>query len=123
MFNDKLSKQESDKAPAKGANTVQRVLPAVDIFETDARYLLVADMPGVAADGLQVELQSNELRIAGKAEAGPRATPHVFEREFKLGVNVNPKEIAAELRDGLLRITLGKSDVAKPRRIAVQSGG
>jgi HSP20 family protein len=106
-----------DKARANGA---RRVTPPVDIFENGDGFLIVADLPGVEPDALQLEYNPPELWVrAQRAENAEEAL--AYERRFELGSGIDPSSISAELKNGVLRIELKKSPALRPRRIAVRA--
>jgi HSP20 family protein len=96
-----------------------RVTPRVDIFENDHEYLLLADVPGVSAEGLRVQFEPPELVIEGdrKLEGGAVVR---YARAFQVDDRVDPEGITAELKDGVLRLALAKSAASRPRRIEVR---
>lgn len=103
------------------ANGARRLSPPVDIFENSDGFLILADLPGVEPDGLTVEYNPPELHVSGRPSTAALATGVVYERRFELGSGVDPGAISAELKDGVLRIELKKSEKLKPRRIDVRT--
>ena len=105
--------------------------PAVDIFETEKVITLLADMPGVKADDLTIDLRDNTLTLAADIapidNAGEESilleyqTGRYF-RQFTLGELINQKNIDANLSDGVLRLTLPKVEKATPKKITVKTG-
>jgi HSP20 family protein len=95
--------------------------PPVDIFEDKEEILILADVPGVAADGLSINLDRDQLTIdARRAEAsGDEAFD--YRRVFVVPRGIDPEKIAATLTDGVLRLSLPKPAALKPRQIAVKS--
>jgi HSP20 family molecular chaperone IbpA len=103
--------------------------PAVDIFETDKEITLVADMPGVKADKLNIGLHENVLTLDGDVQP-PESADEVdvlreyqtgkYYRQFTLSQIIDQGEIMAELKDGVLRLSLPKVKAATPRKITVQ---
>jgi len=103
--------------------------PAVDILENENAIKLFADMPGVNANNLSIDLNENILTLAGDVEAPEQAgevdllreyrTGRYF-REFRLSQVINQGKIDAELKDGVLSLTLPKVEKAKPRKIEVR---
>jgi HSP20 family molecular chaperone IbpA len=104
--------------------------PAVDIFETDKEITLLADMPGVKADDLTIDLRDNTLTLS--ADIAPVDNPDEEEilteyetgryyRQFTLGEIVNQENIVARLDDGVLRLRLPKVEKATPKRINVKT--
>lgn len=109
----------------------QRVLlPPVDIYENADELLLVIDMPGVAQDGVAVNLEKRELVIEGKkAHTAGEGNPLVVEaealdyrRSFILPQGIDAEKISAELKQGVLRVHAPKAAVVKPRQIQVNVG-
>jgi HSP20 family protein len=102
--------------------------PEVDIFETDLQITLLADMPGVEADGLKIDLQNNVLTITGEVKPWEGADESdvmiefeigKYYRRFNLSEVIDQDKIEAKLENGVLRLTLPKADKAVPKRIAV----
>ncbi len=104
--------------------------PAVDIFETEREITLVADMPGVKAKELNIDLHENLLTLAGGAEPleGPEEVDVLREyeagtyyRQFTLSEAIDQEKIDAELKDGVLRLIMPKVEAATPRKIKVKT--
>lgn len=98
--------------------------PPVDIFETEDALTLVADLPGMAKEDLRLGVESGILTIEGPADAGDDAFYGEFGadgyyRRFQLPDNLDLEKVAAELKNGVLTVTLPKAAAARPRRIAV----
>jgi HSP20 family protein len=105
-------------------------VPTVDIFETPDELMLVADVPGVPPDGVQVHLEGDELTIEGRvspAEYEGLKPLHVeygvggYFRRFTLGEAIDREHIQANVRNGTLSLRLPKAEQARPRRIEVTS--
>jgi HSP20 family protein len=103
--------------------------PAVDIFESDDRISLLADMPGVKAQDLKIDLRENVLTLSGRVEAeeSTAESPVLCEyasgtyfRQFSLSEHIDQAKIDAKLTDGVLRLELPKQERAKPRQISVK---
>ena len=104
--------------------------PPVDIFESDQTITVLADMPGVEASNLTIDLRENVLTLVGRVQQ-PEApkelvvlrehTPGTFLRQFTLSEAIDQARIDARLSDGVLRLELPKIEKAKPRQIAVKS--
>lgn len=104
--------------------------PDVDIFETDQALTLLADMPGVTSDSLTIDLRDDTLTITG--ETSPTKSPNeepllseyetgTYYRQFSLSEIIDQKKIDAQLKNGVLRLTLPKVEKAAPRKITVRS--
>ena len=105
--------------------------PAVDIFESEKEITLMADLPGVRADKLTIDLRDDILSLSGevsapeqKGEEGIHLEYEVgtFVRQFTLSEVIDQKHIEASLKDGVLRLSLPKVEKAKPRKISVAAG-
>ncbi len=105
--------------------------PAVDIFEDAHAVTLLADLPGVSKEKLDVKVHDGSLTIEGESvipvpsnlaltHAEVRA-PY-FSRRFSVSEDFDSSRIEASLKDGVLRLTIPRRDEAKPRRIEVSSG-
>ena len=108
-----------------------RLAPAVDIFEDSHGITLYADLPGVPREKLDVRVQDGSLTIEAEAvvptPSGLRLQhaeirhPH-FARAFTLSPDFDVSRIDAQLRDGVLKLTIPRRDEAKPRRIEISAG-
>ena len=105
-------------------------VPLMDIREEPSRFLILADVPGVKPDDVEVTLEGGILRIKGerKMEAfqaedgryGRQERPTgSFYRQFLLPESANPDEVSARVHDGILEVTIGKRAETQPRRIEV----
>jgi HSP20 family protein len=103
----------------------------IDLVETQEGYRVIAEVPGVPRDALAVSLEANVLSIrVTKAvpQPGEGESVHVRERVFgeftrsiSLPRDIDPENVSAECRDGVLEVTVGKSAQAKPRQIDVRT--
>jgi len=101
--------------------------PAVDIYETDNELVLVADMPGVDSEDLDIDLDDDTLSIVGKVKHNePEGNVLLAEyrmgnyfRNFCISDVVDRNGISASLNDGILTLTLPKSPKAVPRKIPI----
>ncbi|MDP3083494.1 MAG: Hsp20/alpha crystallin family protein [Rubrivivax sp.] len=103
--------------------------PAVDVFEDSTGITLVADLPGVPRDKLQLRVEGDTLDIEAEMAlpAVEGLTPsHVelplarYRRSFTLSKELDPEQVSAELSQGVLRVRIPKTAQALPRRINVQ---
>lgn len=93
-----------------------RVTPKVDVFENDDEYLVIADVPGVAQDTLNVSFARGELTLEGELE------DRVYRRAFTVPEGIDATAIEAEMVNGVLSVHLPKAAEVKPRRIEVRVG-
>ena len=106
------------------------VLPAVDVFEDAAGITLLADLPGVPRDQLELKVEGDSLLIEGGVQT---PTPEGLEaiyaevrvpryrRSFTLSRELDTGRIEANLKDGVLTLRIPKQAHAQPRRIAVNA--
>ncbi len=105
--------------------------PAVDIFETEKEITLLADIPGVTPDNLDIDLRENVLTLTGDIAPFEGADEEDvlieyeigrYFRQFSLSEVIDQDRIDAQLTDGVLRLTLPKVEKATPRRIEIKTG-
>jgi HSP20 family molecular chaperone IbpA len=121
------STERSATQPDSRASTM---VPPVDVFENQSSITLMADMPGVPKDNLVLQVNGDSLLIEGSAEP---ATPENLEplwaevrvpryrRAFTLSRELDSTRIEANLKDGVLTLTIPKQEHAQPRRIEVNA--
>ena len=104
--------------------------PDVDIFENEKSIVLLADIPGVKAEDLDIDLRDNTLTIIGKVASDSAGDSEEliteyrsgnYLRRFTLSEEIDQEKIVAKLDNGVLRLTLPKAEKAVPRRIAVNA--
>ena len=103
--------------------------PRTNLSDTGDNLELIAEVPGVSKEALNVKIQGNYLEISGsrnsdnpegyKVHRTERETTS-FSRSFTLPYEVEAAKVEATLKDGLLKMTLPKSETAKPRQISIQ---
>jgi HSP20 family protein len=115
---------------APAGRVASRSFPPLNAWEDEKNVIAEAELPGFKMEDLEITMTGRELTIRGKRtiERPEGASPLMSERgegEFvrtvRLGVPVDADKVTASLRDGVLTITLPKSEAAKPRRIAVNA--
>ena len=123
-------------APGRGADGSQQettrereryVAPPVDIYETPDGLTVLADLPGVGKDGLDIQVKDDLLTIVARAENGQRGEPIYrefqlvnYQRQFQLHDAVDAARISAEFKHGVLTLRLPKAEEAKPKKIEVK---
>jgi HSP20 family molecular chaperone IbpA len=119
--------RSSDSQQTQSQRTV---MPAVDVFEDASGITLLADMPGVPKDRLDVKVEADTLSIEGEVAA---QTPDGLEavyaevrvpryrRTFTLSRELDTSKVEANLKDGVLTLRIPKQAHAQPRRIEVRS--
>lgn len=116
------SAQEVTREPDRYA------VPAVDIYEDGEALVVLADLPGVRKEGLEVKVEQGILTIEGRVDRSPPGTTLrrefnfvAFFRQFRITESVDTAKIKAALKNGVLRLDLPKAEAAKPRRIPLES--
>ena len=103
--------------------------PRVDILETDSELLLLADVPGVQPDDLDIRYERGELTIHGKVQPRNEEVDYLWSeyevgdwyRAFTLSEEIDAGKISAELKNGVLTLHLPKVAEAQPKRIQVKA--
>ena len=103
----------------RAANGTERVVlrPVMTADEDEDAYRLAIDLPGVRPEGLDAELHDRSLRI--RAVRDERRS---YERLLPLPEDVDAERVSADLRDGVLWVTLPKREEVKPRKVAIGAG-
>lgn len=117
--------------PAESTRPGVTFTPAVDIFETEKAITLLADMPGVTTDKLNIDLRENTLTLEGDVESPEESEEDVLIREYPVGKYfrqftlsevIDQGKIEASLKEGVLHLNLPKVEKATPRKITVSAG-
>ncbi|VVE32179.1 heat-shock protein [Pandoraea eparura] len=118
----------SRQAPQEQRHPV--VSPTVDIFENEHGVTLWADLPGVAKDKLDIRVQDGTLSIEGEATVPAPSNLRLqhaelkeprFFRSFMLSSDFDTSKIEAQLKDGVLKLTVPRREEARPRKVEVQA--
>jgi HSP20 family molecular chaperone IbpA len=122
--------QTKQQQPSAKSEDSRALVPRVDVLEDDTSLTLLADLPGVPRDQLHVRVDGDNLVLEATATiaAGPEnlelvygeAQCPAYRRQFTLSRELDTSRIEAQLRDGVLRLTIPKAEEARPRRIQVQ---
>ena len=104
--------------------------PRFDVWETGEAVYLCGDLPGVTVDHLDVHFEDHELTIVGKIDSTEVPSDYLlseygvgdFQRSFMIGDVIDGERISADLKNGVLTITLPKSSSVKTRRVEVKAG-
>ena len=119
---------QTERRPAPDARREREyVSPEVNIFETKEGYVLEAEMPGVNKEGLEITLERNEITIVGHRKNEVVTGNPLFRergladyrRVFELDPAIDTARITAKVEQGVLSLTLPKSERVKPRKISV----
>jgi HSP20 family molecular chaperone IbpA len=117
-----LEKQEEATVP------LRVFVPTADIYETKDALIVVLEMPGVAKDNIEIRVEQDVLTVGGQLDLSkyqglfPLYTEYNighYSRRFRLSNTINQEKIGAELKDGVLSLSLPKVEEAKPRTIQI----
>ncbi len=108
------------------------VYPPVNLYETGEDFVLMAELPGVRHEDLEITIEANRITLRGERKielpTDERASIHrreresgIFRRSFEFPVPVDADKAEAVYRDGILRVRLPKAASHRPRQIAVQA--
>jgi HSP20 family protein len=118
-----MEKKEETTIPAR------IFLPTADIYETQDALFVILEMPGVEKNNVDIRVEDSVLHVDGRLDFSkyqnlqPLYTEYNighYSRSFRLSSKIDQNNIRAELRDGVLSLTLAKIEEAKPRAIQVQ---
>jgi len=105
-------------------------VPPSDIYETKDSIVVLAEMPGVASDGVDITLERRVLTIRGRSVVSDNPgyqrvyneyADGDYERVFTLSENIDRDRIEARLKDGVLHLVLPKAETAKARKIELKA--
>ena len=129
MFEDSMVRSQGGEEPGSGR---AGWTPTVDIFETPDDIVMLADLPGLAPDSLDVRVEGNSLILAGERRLDEDVQEEnfhrmergygLFRRSFTLPATIRQEGIRAEHNNGVLRVTLPKAESMGPKKIQVESG-
>jgi HSP20 family molecular chaperone IbpA len=130
MSPQELQVQEKRELEKKQESTVpaRLFMPTADIFEAEHALTVVLEMPGVDKGNVDISVEAGVLTIEGRLDFSkyegmqPVYTEYNighYRRSFSLSSKIDQSKIAAEMKDGVLTLTLPKAEEAKPRRISV----
>lgn len=105
--------------------------PRANVSETDQHYEIVLDLPGIDPEAVNVEMKHGDLWVTGERQwcdesndknwLSRECSYGRFQRMFRLGDGVDTENIDAEYKDGLLRVTVPKSESIRPKKINIRS--
>jgi len=104
------------------------VTPRVDVLESEDEFLVLADMPGVRPEDVEIRFEKGELTVHGRRAAAHAAKAPAlreyeatnYHRAFAVAETIAADKITAELKGGVLTVRLPKVEAVKPKRIAVR---
>jgi HSP20 family molecular chaperone IbpA len=106
------------------------VTPAVDVFENGEELLVVADVPGVPAEGIDLHIENDTLTLSAKRAHRQADSPALvreyeevdFATAFRIPAGIDASAVTAETKNGTLVVKLPKAAAAKARKVAVRAG-
>ena len=111
----------------------RRWIPAMDLVETDEHFVLKADLPGLAEDDVNIEVEDNVLTVSGERKAEHETTKEgyhrverafgQFSRSLTLPEGIDAEAVSASFDRGVLEIRIPKPEARKPRKISIGVGG
>ena len=114
-----------------GAENLAALLPPVDIYEDESGITLTADLPGVSKERLGVKVNGDNLLIEGDVSVPAPQDMELlyveivassYRRSFTLSRELDASKIAANLKDGVLKLRIPKAEEARPRKIEIKVG-
>ena len=112
--------------------TVRAIHPKVNIVENADEFLLTAEVPGMVEKDIHVEIKDGVLSLRGdvtEEKMDEKENYRInefrsqsFERSFRLGDQVDPEKIVAKLEKGILRVSLAKKEITKPKKVEIKVG-
>lgn len=130
MTDQDLSVREKQEVQSQAETTrdIPVYVPPVDIYESEKELVLVADMPGVAPEDVEIDLHDDQLTIRGTITTEGENERVLlreygvgdYQRQFSLGQTIDQSKIEASMKDGVLKLTLPKAQQALPRKIEVK---
>jgi len=122
-----LQQNQQKQAPAAQSRNWRR--PVYDVVEQDDSFVVYVQVPGVKREGIDISVEDQELHVtASRSDSLPadwkalrrETRPSDYYLRLRLNVEVDADSISAKAEDGILALNLPKSEVAKPRKIAIE---
>ena len=122
-----VNTETKEAAPVQETRSIRNVQPLVDIQESPDGFTIVADVPGAEQQDVNLRIEKDVLHVEAIARTGGRvqAIKRPYEelkytRAFNLGRHIDRDRVEAELKHGVLRVTLPKAAEAQPKQIDVR---
>jgi len=124
-----VKKQEIDVTRGEPTREGRYFTFAADIVENDEAVTVVADLPGVAPNAIEVDVRDNVLTIMGRVDDVPASWRPIhaeyevggYLRQFNVGPAIDQEKISATMSDGVLTLVLRKAERLRPRKIEIRS--
>lgn len=122
-------KQEIDVTRGEPTREGRYFTFAADIVENDEAVTVIADLPGVAPNAIEVDVRDNVLTIMGRVDEPPSGWRPIhaeyevggYLRQFNVGPAIDQEKISATMRDGVLTLMLRKAERLRPRKIEIRT--
>jgi len=126
MTDKELAKTQKAEVTRRQEQQPETFIPAADIWETEDRVVIRMDMPGVTKNNVDVRVDRNTLTVQGTVDGEPDGRLVYgeqrignFRRQFNLSEDLDRDNVTAEMKAGVLTITIGKAEEVKPKRIEI----
>jgi len=127
-MSEKTDIAKREEASQERSRRIPTVTPQVDIYENNEEILLYADMPGLSKEDISIHLENGQLSLTGRRKLESSGTA-LFEefgevkysRTFSVPQGIDTAKVNAELKEGVLRLHLPKSEAVKPRQIQIKT--
>jgi HSP20 family protein len=129
LLNIQRAFEQSQYSDWLGLSTASRgAFPPVNVFQQDDDLVVIAEMPGVKKEDIDISIKRDRLRIAGKRsiDYGKNISVHrrereagTFDRTFTLPLEIEADEVKAEYQDGLLALRLPRAEKDRPKQIEI----
>ncbi len=127
-MSDRKNITQKEENAIEKTRELRTAVPSVDIHENDDEILIHADMPGVQKEDVSVNIDNGTLSLSGirRVDGKGASTWEEFSdleyvRSFSVPQSIDVQRVEAELKDGVLKLHLPKSEAAKPRMIEIKA--
>jgi len=125
-MSDRTDLMKTEEAMSERHSDIPTVVPLVDIYENEDEILLHIDMPGVDKKDITVNIDNGKLSLAGVRTLSTSGAAQwedfgdvEYQRTFSVPQSIDVSKVNAEMKEGVLRLHLPKSEAAKPRQIEI----
>lgn len=130
VFDQMLTQQFPNFAEQTGIDFLKGAYPKCNIIDTEDSVSVIAEIPGLTKDDVNIKVENGVMTISGKQSAIDKdpTTKYIrrelkhssFKRSFELADTLNPSKISAKFENGILQITIPKKEEAKPQTIDIE---
>ena len=119
---------EKGKATIEETKTILKATPLVDIYENEREILLQVEIPGVSRENINVHIDNGILKLSAFRTIERKGVPEwdeikdvEYHRSFSVPPTIDTEKVSADLVDGVLALSLPKSEVARPKTIEINA--